>query len=107
MAEYDRIGGVSTDDRPTSEAETITTRYWAGARSAAGVDHDVFEVRGAVTLAELLRLVLAAHPGADVARTIGVCSVLVGDRPVSTEEPDEVVVEPGSSVEFLPPFAGG
>ena len=98
---------MSTDSGPMSEAETITTRYWAGARSAAGVDHDRFEVAGPVTLAEVLRLVLGAHPGPDFARTIAVCSVLVGDRPASTERPGDVVVEPGASVEFLPPFAGG
>ena len=107
MAEYDRIGAVSTDSSPTSEAETITTRYWAGARSAAGVDQDVFEVSGPVTLSEVLRLVLTAHPGVDVARTIGVCSVLVGDRPAGTEDADVVMVPPGATVEFLPPFAGG
>ena len=107
MAEYDRIGGVNTESSETPEAETITARYWAGARSAAGVDHDVFEVRGPVTLAEVVRRVLTAHPGADVARTIGVCSVLVGDRPAGTEDADTVVVPPGASVEFLPPFAGG
>ena len=33
--------------------------------------------------------------------------MLVGDRPVATEDPETVVVEPGQSVEFLPPFAGG
>mgnify|MGYP000978149611 FL=1 len=36
-----------------------------------------------------------------------VCSTLVGDRPVSTDDPGDVLVQPGSSVEFLPPFAGG
>jgi len=36
-----------------------------------------------------------------------ICSVLVGDRPVATEDPDTVTVEPGQTVEFLPPFAGG
>jgi len=36
-----------------------------------------------------------------------VCSVLVGDRPVASRDPDSVVVEPGETVEFLPPFAGG
>ncbi len=98
---------MSPESSQTSEPETITARYWAGARSAAGVDHDVFEVRGPVSLAEVVRRVLTAHPGADVARTIGVCSVLVGDRPVGTEAPDGVIIEPGASVEFLPPFAGG
>ena len=98
---------MSTENGPLPVTETITTRYWAGARSAAGVDQDVFEVSGPVTLAEVLRRVLTAHPGPDVERTIGVCSVLVGDRPVNTEEPGDVMVQPGSHVEFLPPFAGG
>lgn len=108
MAEYVRIGRVSTPIVRTPEVETgITARYWAGARSAAGVDADVFEVTGPVTLAEIVRRVLTAHPGPEVARTIGVCSVLLGDRPVSTEDAADVVVAPGSTVEFLPPFAGG
>lgn len=34
------------------------------------------------------------------------CSVLLGDRPVSTEDPDDVTVAPGATSEFLPPFAG-
>lgn len=98
---------MSTPIGRTREVETVTARYWAGARSAAGVAEDVFAVTGPVTLAEVLRLVLSAHPGPDVARTIGVCSVLLGDRPVGTEDADEVVVAPGATVEFLPPFAGG
>lgn len=99
---------MSTPIDPKQDAETpITARYWAGARSAAGVDRDVFEVAGPITLAEVVRRVLSAHPGPDVARTIAVCSVLVGDRPVSTEDAAEVMVVPGVTVEFLPPFAGG
>jgi molybdopterin synthase sulfur carrier subunit len=98
---------MSTPIGRTREVETVTARYWAGARSAAGVAEDVFEVTGPVTLTEVLRRVLSAHPGPDVARTIGVCSVLLGDRPVGTEDADEVVVPPGATVEFLPPFAGG
>ena len=99
---------MSTPMTPERDAETaITARYWAGARSAAGVDEDVFEVAGPVTLAEVVRLVLAAHPDPQVARTIGVCSVLLGDKPVSSADAADVVVPPGSTVEFLPPFAGG
>lgn len=99
---------MSSETGHSSVVETtITARYWAGARSAAGVEQDVFEVPGPLTLAEVRALVLAAHPGPDVARTIGVCSVLVGDRPVSTQDASAVVVEPGTTVEFLPPFAGG
>ena len=99
---------MSTPIGRSREVETvITARYWAGARSAAGVDQDVFEVSGPLTLADVVGRVLAAHPGPDVAKTIAVCSVLLGDRPVSTEDAHEVVVAPGATVEFLPPFAGG
>jgi uncharacterized cupin superfamily protein len=42
-----------------------------------------------------------------MAGILEVCSVLVGDRPVSTEDPETVEVRPGQGVEFLPPFAGG
>jgi molybdopterin synthase sulfur carrier subunit len=42
-----------------------------------------------------------------MAGVLEVCSVLVGDRPVSTEDPADVVIRPGDEVQFLPPFAGG
>ena len=97
---------MSTTPEDVRTAETtVTVRYWAGARAAAGVAEDVFEVAGPTTLADVVRRVLAAHP--DAARVVGVCSVLVGDRPVGGQDPDGVVVEPGSTVELLPPFAGG
>lgn len=99
---------MSTPSAPSRKVETtVTARYWAGARAAAGVAEDVFEVTGPITLAEVVRRVLTAHPGPDVARTIGVCSVLLGDRPVGSEDASEVLVDPGTTVEFLPPFAGG
>ena len=99
---------MSTPSAPRRKVETtVTARYWAGARAAAGVAEDVFEVTGPITLAEVVRRVLTAHPGPDVARTIGICSVLLGDRPVSSEDAAEVLVDPGTTVEFLPPFAGG
>ncbi len=85
----------------------VTVRYWAAARSAAGVDHDAFTVDGPITLAEVVRRVVAARPAPALAKVLEVCSVLVGDRPVSTEDPADVVIEPGAEVQFLPPFAGG
>jgi len=85
----------------------ITVRYWAAARSAAGTDRDDLPVDGPVTLAEVVRRVVDAHPDARLAGVLGICSVLVGDRPVSTEDPALVEVRPGDFVEFLPPFAGG
>ncbi len=85
----------------------VTVRYWAAARAAAGVDHDDLQVDGPVTLADVVRRAGEAHPGSDLARVLTVCSVLVGDRPVTTEDPAGVEIQPGDSLEFLPPFAGG
>jgi sulfur-carrier protein len=91
----------------TGETGQITVRYWAAARSAAGVPADQIEVPGPVSLGEVVRRAAALHPGTRLPEVLKVCSVLVGDRPVSSTEPREVVVPPGASVEFLPPFAGG
>ena len=89
------------------ETEVITVRYWASARSAAGVDADTLSVEGPITLAEVVARAVGLHPGSRLGEVLHVCSVLVGDRPVSSEEPGDVQVPPGASVEFLPPFAGG
>ena len=88
-------------------APPIEVHYWASARSAAGVASDLIEVDGSIPLSEVVRRVLELHPGSRLPDVLQVCSTLVGDRPVSTEDPGAVMVQPGSSVEFLPPFAGG
>jgi molybdopterin synthase sulfur carrier subunit len=95
-----------TQDEP--QVGQITLRYWAAARSAAGVAEEQVPVTGPITLAALVAGALARHGGSErLADVLGSCSVLVGDRPVATEDPASVLVEPGQSVEFLPPFAGG
>jgi molybdopterin synthase sulfur carrier subunit len=86
----------------------VTLRYWASARAAAGTDSDALEVAGAVTLAELVRRAREAHADSPrFAEVLSCCSMMVGDRPVTTDDPAEVLVQPGATVEFLPPFAGG
>jgi molybdopterin converting factor small subunit len=95
------------DDFAAGETGQITLRYWAAARSAAGVAEDSIEVPGPLSLGEVVRRAVALHPGTRLPEVLAVCSVLVGDQPVSSNEPREVVVPPGASVEFLPPFAGG
>lgn len=95
---------------PASEPAVgqITLRYWAAIRSVAGVDEDVINVAEPVTLAWLLGRADALHRDSsrfrDVLKT---CSVMLGDRPVSTEDPEKVLVPPGSTIQLLPPFAGG
>ena len=90
-----------------AETNVIRVRYWAAAKAAAGTDSDDVPVAGAITLQELRSSAAALHPGTNLAEVLAVCSTLVGDRPVGTADPATYVVEPGSDVEFLPPFAGG
>lgn len=92
----------------SSPAGQVRLRYWASARAAAGVEEDVLEVTGPVTLHDLRERARALHAGAArFSAVLDTCSVLVGDRPVASEDPGSVQVAPGETVEFLPPFAGG
>ena len=86
---------------------SITVRYWAGARAAAGTAQDVLETPAPITLADVLARVVALHPGGRLNDVLAVCSTLVEDRPAASEDPADVLVQPGQTVQFLPPFAGG
>ncbi|MDO7867865.1 MoaD/ThiS family protein [Nocardioides jiangxiensis] len=86
---------------PAPVAPTITVRYWAGARAAAGVAEEQYD--GPLSVAGLREAALARHPESDrLAGVLAVCSVLVDGQ-----QPGADAVQPGSVVEFLPPFAGG
>ena len=97
----------------TGSAEPmVRIHYWAGARDAAGVEAD--EV-GAGTLADVLAAALAARPG--LAPVLRACSVFVNGEHVAGAPHgvdraagrgvDGPLVPAGSTVEILPPFAGG
>ena len=88
------------------ETDVISVRLWAAAKSAAGVGTLELAAPGPLTLDEVVERVLAGRPDR-LAAVLAGCSVLVGERPVSTLDPADVVVRPGDTVEFLPPFAGG
>ena len=100
---------MSPDPSMSASGETtVTVRYWASARAAAGVAQDRFAAPGPVSLAALIDLAVTRHDeSAGLRKVLHVCSVLVDDRPVRSSDPADVLVEPGASVEFLPPFAGG
>ena len=89
------------------ETPVVRVHYWAAAKSAAGVAGDDLPVDGPISLSEVLRRAVALHPDTRLGDVLKSCSALLGDRPVTAEDPDAVVVAPGSTVEFLPPFAGG
>jgi molybdopterin synthase sulfur carrier subunit len=85
--------------------ETVRVRYWAAARAAAGRETD--DVPGQ-TLSDVLAAVRELHAdNLRLLKVIDVCSVLVGERPVGTQDPAAVRIDPGETVELLPPFAGG
>lgn len=80
-------------------ARTVTVRYWAGARAAAGVDED--RVADCPDVASALQAVTALHPA--LAGVVEVCTVLLDGRAVAPAAP----LHPDAVLEVLPPFAGG
>jgi len=99
---------MSATSPELSAPGTVTVRYWAAARAAAGVASDSVEVGEGTTLAVLLKTVNDLHADRSrLADVVAVCSVLVGDRPVGATDPEDVDIRPGDTVELLPPFAGG
>jgi molybdopterin synthase sulfur carrier subunit len=107
-----RISRVSTSSDRGVAAETVCVRFWASARAAAGTA--VMEVRVPTpgSLSDVVEEVVAeaarrGTPGERLREVLGVCSVLVGDRPHGARDRASVAVAPGQTVEFLPPFAGG
>lgn len=87
---------------------TVTVRYWAAARAAAGVDSERISVVAPASLADVLAEVQRSHPERDrLPGVVAVCSVLIGERPVGSSSPDVVAVTDGDTLELLPPFAGG
>jgi len=95
------------ETQPGTRTGVVHVHYWASAKAAAGVPGDELEVAGEITLTEVVRRAVALHPGTRLPDVLSTCSALIGDRPVGGSDPDEVTVEPGQTVEFLPPFAGG
>ena len=104
---------MATDRVPNSVASpssgAVRVRLWASARAAAGTPELTLDLPGdvadGVTVGRLRSLVVEALPDRPgLSRVLEVCSVLLGDEPVHD---DAATVAPGSTVEFLPPFAGG
>jgi molybdopterin converting factor small subunit len=100
------MSAPAVHDQPT--VGQVRLRYWASARAAAGVEDDVVEVAGPVSLESLRGRVKQLHLASTrFSAVLDTCSVLVDDRPVASADPESVQVAPGQTVEFLPPFAGG
>lgn len=82
---------------------TVTIRYWAGARQAAGTAEESVE---AATVADALQRVRASRRDPHFERVLGASSILLDGGQASTADLEEHL-EAGVTVEILPPFAGG
>jgi sulfur-carrier protein len=83
---------------------TVTLRYWAAARAAAGVPEQVVT---ADTLAAALASVTAADATAELRRVLARSSFLVDGVRVGRAAADSLQLADGAVIEVLPPFAGG
>ena len=81
----------------------VTLNFWAGARAAAGRASEAVE---AGSVAEALALVLEGHADARFTRVVRASSLLV-DGVAASASSLERPLEAPTTVEVLPPFAGG
>lgn len=85
----------------SSPTAVVTLRYFAAAEQAAGIAEEVVPAGG--VLGELLDDALGRH-GEALARVLPACSVLVDGLTVTDRSTRLTGV---STVDLLPPFAGG
>jgi molybdopterin converting factor small subunit len=83
---------------------TVTMRYWAAAKDAAGVAEQRLE---ADTLAAALKQAADADGAGRLRRVLARSSFLVDGDPVGRRAAESVALRDGSVIEVLPPFAGG
>lgn len=81
----------------------VTLNFWAGARAAAGTASESVE---AGTVAEALDLVLTRHDDRRFTRVVRASSLLV-DGVAASDAALRRPLQEATTVEVLPPFAGG
>lgn len=87
-------------------AVTLTVRYFAGAKAAAGTRSESVALGAGATVADLVDALVDAHGGeaGPLARVLAASSLLLDETAVH----DRAQVLPeAATVDVLPPFAGG
>jgi sulfur-carrier protein len=82
---------------------TVTMRYWAAAKDAAGTAEQQLT---ADTLATALNLA-GINGGAQLRAVLDRSSFLIDGNPVGRRAAESVELADGNVIEVLPPFAGG
>ena len=89
--------------RDVQTLTTVTVRYFAAARAAAGVETERLDVPAGGTVDDVLAAARTRH-GAELSRVLERCSFLLDEiavRDRTTELPER------PTLDVLPPFAGG
>jgi molybdopterin synthase sulfur carrier subunit len=89
---------VASDPEGAGTAADITIRYFASARAAAGCESESFTGHH---VGDVLEAAASAHTG--LGKVLAVSTILMDGRPVAAS----VSVSDGTTIEVLPPFAGG
>ena len=93
---------------PPVAAASVTLRYWAAAKQAAGAAEEQLRPGSCHVARRPACRGAAGAPGRRRLRAgAGRCSFLVDGDPVGTRPHASVRLAPGAVVEALPPFAGG
>jgi sulfur-carrier protein len=90
-------------ERPVdTEGIEVTIRYFAAARAAAGAESETVVLRPGATVAELVEKLSVS--GTRLATVLERCSYLCDGIAVRDETK---ALQPGNTIDVLPPFAGG
>jgi sulfur-carrier protein len=81
---------------------TVTVRYFAAARAAAGIEIETLQLQKDLTLASLVQQLSARGP--ELAKVLARCSFLCDE--VAVRDRDKPL-QTNQTVDVLPPFAGG
>ncbi|HEY9416515.1 MAG TPA: MoaD/ThiS family protein [Pseudonocardia sp.] len=94
---------VLAPPEPVTAAATVTVRYFAAARAAAGMDSEEVPVADGATVDDLLTALLAGH-GARLSDVLAASSLLLDEVAVRDRRQP---LTAGAVLDVLPPFAGG
>ena len=82
---------------------TVTVRYFAAARAAAGVPAETVALPGPATVGDVLGTIAQQH-GPQLEQVLTRCSYLLRETAVHG---DGTAIRDGDTLDVLPPFAGG
>ncbi|GAA1397722.1 MoaD/ThiS family protein [Pseudonocardia kongjuensis] len=96
-------GRTGSHDDGTAAHRTLTVRYFAAAKAAAGTAEETVTLPPDATVADAVALLRSAH-GPELGTVLDRCSFLLDEYAVRDRS---TVLRDASVLDVLPPFAGG